>query len=479
VLIVGAGGAGCELLDELRKEIYAQFKYDFVGFVDDDAAKVGKEVLTLPVIGTIDDLPELIRSERVATLFIAIPSTDGKTIRRIISRCQGCPVRIKIVPRLSEVINGTVNLDQVRDIQVEDVLGRAVVRQDFSDASDRARDKVMMVFGAAGSIGSELCTQLVGLAPKRVVCVDFWENGIFDLQHKLEHIRDDLETPTKPDLSFHIANIRDAARMNVLAERFKPDVVFNAAAYKHVPLMEDNPLEAVENNIGGTQNLFEAAIAHGVESFILISSDKAVNPTGVMGATKRATEMMMHVYSKRASGTRFSAVRFGNVLNSSGSVIPTFKHQIREGVVTVTHPEVYRYFMTVQEATQLVLQCWLLGRGDQVFVLEMGDPVRIADLAELMIRLSGHEPGRDVKIEYVGLRPGEKLYEEPLTEVEETTATKNERVFIVTHDMEFDHERFMASVGDLLSACARHEPPDEIRERLKAVVPTYRGGIHE
>lgn len=473
-IIVGAGGAGQELLAELRKDAFWCRQCELIGFVDDDPAKKGITILGVTVLGAIDDVPAILRRHEINLVMIAIPSSDGKTIHRIINRCQGIPVRVQVVPRLSEIIHGVIDVAQVREIEVEDLLGRSVVRQDFSAARERVEGKVVMVLGAAGSIGSELCSQILSLAPRQLVCVDWWENGMFDLQTRLAGITVDSSSENLADPEFVLASIRDRNLIDRIVATYQPNVVFNAAAYKHVPLMERNPAEAVLNNIMGTRNLFDAAVTHGVEHLVLISTDKAVNPTNVMGASKRVTEKLMHCYSQSQRGTVFSAVRFGNVLNSNGSVIPTFRRQIRQGLVTVTHPEITRYFMTVQEAAQLVLQCWLMSTGDQIFLLDMGEPVKIVDLARLMIRLSGKEPDRDVRIEFTGLRPGEKLYEEPLTRVEQTTATLNNRVYIVTRDEPFDVVAFLSGVNDLIARCsAGNASPAEIKQRLKLLVPTY------
>ena len=448
--------------------------YDFVGFLDDDPAKTRSTIEGIPVVGIIESLPELIVSANVGTVFIAIPSSDGPLIRKTVRLCKGHAVKIKIVPRLSEIIAGTVDLQQIRGIDAEDFLGRAVVKRDFEAAKPRMAGKVVAVFGAAGSIGSELCKQLLVMNPKKLVCVDCWENGVFHLDDNLHRFCAELPASSPVSIQCRIANIQNRARMRALFDEFQPDIVFHAAAYKHVPLMEFNPIEAVENNIMGSLNLLEETLIHQAESFVLISTDKAVNPTSVMGATKRVAEKLMHCYASQSSKTAFSAVRFGNVLGSSGSVLPTFRKQIRDGLVTVTHKDVLRYFMTVQEAVQLVVQCWLLSGGDEIFVLDMGTPVRVYDLAELMIRTAGFEPGNEVEIRITGLRPGEKLIEETLREVEATSATKNERIYIVSANEDFDHVSFKEHVSDMINACQSGTASNDwVKRRLRQIVPTY------
>jgi FlaA1/EpsC-like NDP-sugar epimerase len=473
VIIVGAGGAGQELLGELRKNIHNYPNYEFIGFVDDSEEKIGTIIMGLKVLGNIDDIPKILSEKQIKTVFIAIPSGEGSLINRIKNKCKEDKVKIKIVPRISEIINGVITLDQIRDVQVEDLLGRSMVRRDFSKIHEKTKDKVIMVCGAAGSIGSELCKQLIGLYPKQVICVDWWENGMFYLKQRLEKVKQTLERESKPEIKFIIGNIQNTKKIEAIVTRYKPDVIFNAAAYKHVPLMELNPSEAVKNNIWGTKNLIEISLKHKIKNFVLISTDKAVNPTSVMGATKRVTEKLMHFYSRQTNDTSFLAIRFGNVLNSNGSVIPTFKKQIQEGMVTVTHKDMVRYFMLIDEAVFLVLQCWVLGGKDEIFILDMGDPRKIIDLANLMIRLSGKEPEKDVKIKFIGLRPGEKIFEECLTKIEGTSATKKEGIFILKKD-EFVGEDYLLKVEDIILYANSEDIKEElIKEKLKDLVSTY------
>ena len=374
------------------------------------------------------------------------------------------------MPRISEIINGQVTLDQVKNLEVEDLLGRSIIRQDFDEVKTEMKNKVSMIFGAAGSIGSELAKQCLLFDPRKIICVDQWENGLFYLKKKLSKVQ--KETSHNNEIVYEIADIRDKNKIDYIVKKHKPDYIFNAAAYKHVPLMESNMDEAIKNNIYGSKNLFEAAIVNDVQKFVLISTDKAVNPTNVMGATKRVTEKLMHYYSLRSTKTKFSAVRFGNVLNSNGSVVPTFKKQIDEGQVTVTHQDIIRYFMTINEAVQLILQCWLKSTGNEIFILDMGEPVKILDLAKLMIRLRGLEPYKDVDIKIIGLRPGEKLFEELLTEVEKTSVTTNDKIYILDKDEEFDHDIFIEKIDDLIKIC-KNNPDIDLKQKLKEVVPTY------
>ena len=466
-VIIGAGGAGRELLEELNKSSY---KFDVIGFVDDDDEKQGVFIREKQVIGRTDEILSVINEHDVTMVFIAIPSSSGKQIRKIFSLCSKLSVKIKVVPRISEIINGQVTFDQVKNIEVEDVLGRSVVRQDFDEAKEEMKKKTTIIFGAAGSIGSELTKQCLLFNPKRIICVDQWENGLFYLNIKLAKVQ--KEVSFNNEIIYEIADIRDKYKIEYIIEKYKPDYVFNAAAYKHVPLMESNIDEAIKNNIYGTKILFEAAIKNNVKKFILISTDKAVNPTNVMGATKRITEKLMHYYSAKNHNTKFSAVRFGNVLNSNGSVIPTFKNQIDEGQITVTHPNIIRYFMTISEAVQLVLQCWAQSIGNEIFILDMGEPVKILDLAKLMIRLRGLEPYKDIDIKISGLRPGEKLYEELLTEVEETSVTNNDKIYILKGNESFDHATFFQKVDSLIELCNQNKIA-ELKQYLKELVPTY------
>jgi FlaA1/EpsC-like NDP-sugar epimerase len=468
-LIFGAGGAGKELLKEFANK-NRSYRFNIIGFIDDDVEKYGLLIKGVQVLGKSNNLSSIIKDFNIDIVFIAIPSSSGKLIRKIFLTCAKLSVIVKLVPRISEIINGQVTFDQVKNIEVEDVLGRSVIRQDFMESKDKMTKKTTIIFGASGSIGSELSKQCLLLNPEKIICVDQWENGLFYLGEKLSKVQ--VENCFETDIVYEITDIRDKRKIDFLFEKYKPDYVFNAAAYKHVPLMESNIDEAIKNNILGTKILCEAALKNRVKNFVLISTDKAVNPTNVMGATKRVTEKLMHCYSNQVTKTKFSAVRFGNVLNSNGSVIPTFKKQLDEGQITVTHPDIIRYFMTINEAVQLILQCWAQSLGDEIFILDMGEPIKILDLAKLMIRLRGLEPYKDIDIKFVGLRPGEKLYEELLTGVEKTNVTKNDKIFVLKEDEKFNHAIFMRKINKLIESCNKNNPV-ELKQKLKEVVKTY------
>lgn len=467
-MIIGAGGAGIELLEQLGKH---NFLYNVVGFIDDDISKQGDFIAGIPVLGGSNNLEVLASKHEISIVFIAIPSGSGETIRNLYSICAKLSLKVKVVPRISEIISGKVSIDQIKAVEVEDLLGRSVVRQDYHDLQWKMKSKVVIIFGAAGSIGSELCKQSCLLKPLKIICVDWWENGLFELNKKLTKVQNELNLDNTT-IIYEVADIKDKNKIEYIFDKYKPDFAFNSAAYKHVPLMESNIDEAIKNNIYGSMILFEAAIRAQVEQFVLISTDKAVNPTNVMGATKRITEKLMNYYSIDNEKTKFSAVRFGNVLNSNGSVVPTFLEQIKEGQITVTHPDIIRYFMTISEAVQLVLRCWYQSVGNEIFILDMGEPVKIMDLAKLMIKLQGQEPYKDVDIKIIGLRPGEKLYEELMTDVEEINSTSNEKIFVLKNDEVFDKNIFMSKLNNLFVDC-RDNNLSEIKSKLKELVPTY------
>ena len=410
VLICGAGDAGNSILREMKRN--RALGYSPVGLIDDDPRKRGLRVLGTRVLGTREELPQLLRDVPVDEVIIAMPSAPGRVRQEIVEACRAAEVPCKTLPGLYELISGEVTLSQLREVRVEDVLGRAPMEADFARVARYLSGKVVLVTGAGGSIGSELCRQVVAVGPRSVVMVDHAENNLFEIDRELRERGHQGLVPV-------IADCRDAVAMERVFVQESPDVVFHAAAYKHVPMMELNPVEAVANNALATAALTELAERHGVERFCLISTDKAVEPQTVMGASKALAERIVEAHAA-SSGTRFAAVRFGNVLGSSGSVLPIFRRQIAEGgPVTVTHQDMTRYFMTIPEAVQLVIEATSIADGGDIFVLDMGEPVRIMDLAVNMIRLSGKEPGRDVAIEVVGIRPGEKLREE-LFNVDET-----------------------------------------------------------
>jgi FlaA1/EpsC-like NDP-sugar epimerase len=421
-LIVGAGEAGSMLLKEMRKKRSSEF--NVVGFVDDDRQKKGMLLHRIPVLGDIGHLKGIVRKYKIEEIIVAIPSANGKILRRIVGCCEKTKVVVKTLPGINDIIDGKISVSQIKDVDIEDLLGREPVVLDEKSISSYLTGKRILVTGAAGSIGSEICRQVAKFHPEKIILFDNAETPLFYLEREL------LEKHPEMRLIPVIGNIRNIARVETVFDEFKPQVVFHAAAYKHVPMMEYNPSEAVSNNIRGTRNLADTAHRFEVANFVMISTDKAVNPTNVMGASKRAAEIYIQALAQK-SATKFTTVRFGNVLGSNGSVIPIFKEQIRNGgPVTVTDPQVIRYFMTIPEATQLVLQAGCIGKGGEIFVLDMGEPVRIVDLAEELIRLSGLVPYEDIDIVFSGLRPGEKLYEELLIEGEGIKPTNHEKIKI-------------------------------------------------
>jgi len=418
-LIAGAGSAGIQLLQELESR--PRLGIAVVGFVDDDPGKVGLRVCGLPVLGALDALPALCAEHDVGEVFIAMPSATGAVIRRAAQRCAEAGVRSRILPSLGELVEGRFIYTQMREVKVDDLLSRAPVRLDLPRVRHFIERRTVLVSGAAGSIGSELCRQLAASEPERLLLYDRHENGMFALEMELAQRFPDV------GLVLMISDDMLHDQLDAVYAQYGREIVFHAAAYKHVPLAERNVIEAVRNNVLGTRNVARAAVRHGARAFVLVSTDKAVRPTSVMGVTKRVAELV--VQGMQNGGCRFVAVRFGNVLGSNGSVVPTFREQIaRGGPVTVTHPDVTRYFMTIPEAVQLILQAATLGGAGQIVLLEMGEPVRIADLARHMIELSGFRPDEDIEIRFTGLRPGEKLYEELVDEGEEVVRTELERI---------------------------------------------------
>ena len=422
VLVVGAGDAAEMIIREVHK--HPELNKAIAGLVDDDPEKRNLEIHGIQVLGNRHDIPDLIEEFGVTEVIIAIPSAPGSEIKEIYELSNQPGVSVKTVPGVYEIINGNVSLNQLREVKVEDLLRRNPVDLKSDKISSFLRGKTVLVTGGGGSIGSELCRQIAEYNPERLIILDIYENSTYLLLRELEQ-----EFPGLPIVPI-IGSIRDQDKLKYVFARYKPEVVFHAAAHKHVPLMEENPGEAVKNNIFGTLNTVKAADQYGTERFVFISTDKAVNPTNVMGASKRVAEMIIQLYNNK-SQTNFMAVRFGNVLGSCASVVPIFKEQIASGgPVTVTHPKVKRYFMTIPEAAQLVIQAGSLGGGGEVFLLDMGEPVKILDLARDLIQLSGLTPGEDIEIKFTGLRPGEKLYEELLNDQENNTATEHERIFI-------------------------------------------------
>ncbi|KEI06366.1 nucleoside-diphosphate sugar epimerase [Clostridium botulinum] len=422
VLIIGAGDAGAMLIKEIKK--HQSLNYNIVGLIDDDLSKIGQVINGIKILGTREEITRICENNNVEEIFIALPSAPLKERKEIYNSCKKTGCKLKTLPGIYEILNGDVNISQLRDVDINDLLGRDPIQLNNENINEYINGKVVLVTGGGGSIGSELCRQIVKFNPKKLVILDIYENNAYDLQMELRYKYPEL------DMDVVIASIRDFKRLQEVFENYKPYVVFHAAAHKHVPLMESNPAEAIKNNIFGTYNVVKCSHIYKVKRFVQISTDKAVNPTNVMGATKRFCEKIIQAFAKE-SETEYVAVRFGNVLGSNGSVIPLFKRQIKEGgPVTVTHPEINRFFMTIPEAAQLVIQAGAMARGGEIFVLDMGEPVKIVDLARDLIRLSGLKPDEDIKIEYTGLRPGEKLYEELLMDEVALTSTEHEKIFV-------------------------------------------------
>ena len=464
VLVVGAGGAGALVANEYKKN--PQYKKKVVAFVDDSWAKKGIYVSGIKVLGNRYDIPTVVEEQRIDEIIIAISELNEVELKKILDECKKTTAQVKIMPGVSEVIDGKFSVKKIRDVDVEDLLGREPIKLDFSGISSYIENKVIMVTGGGGSIGSELCRQIARFNPKELIIFDIYENNAYDLQNEL------LRKYKNLNLKTLIGSVRDRKRLNNIFKEYRPQVVFHAAAHKHVPLMEDSPGEAIKNNVLGTLNTAELASEYGVERFVLISTDKAVNPTNVMGATKRMCEMVIQSIDKE-SDTEFVAVRFGNVLGSNGSVVPLFKKQIAEGgPVTLTHKDITRYFMTIPEASQLVLQAGAYAKGGEIFVLDMGEPVKIYDLAENLIRLSGYIPNEEIEIKVTGLRPGEKLYEELLMDEEGLSETPHKKIFI-GRPGEFKLEKVKNNINTLLDV-VKLGNKEKLKKKLQEVVPTYR-----
>ena len=464
VLIIGAGSGGALVSNEYKK--FPQLKRKVVAFIDDDRQKLGTYVNGVKVYGNREDIIRVAKEKKVDEIIIAIASIKDQVLKELIEKCTEAKIAVKIMPGVAEMIDGKFSINKIRDVDVEDLLGRETIKLDHDGIADYLEGKTVLVTGGGGSIGSELCRQISKFKPKQLIIFDIYENNAYDIQNELKRTYPDLNLVTL------IGSVRDRQRLRQIYTRYNPNVVFHAAAHKHVPLMEISPEEAIKNNVVGTFNTAEFANSYGVEKFVLISTDKAVNPTNIMGATKRMCEMIVQAFNK-VSDTEFVAVRFGNVLGSNGSVIPLFKKQIAAGgPVTLTHKEITRYFMTIPEASQLVLQAGAYAEGGEIFVLDMGKPVKIYDLAENLIKLSGYEPHRDIKIEVTGLRPGEKLYEELLMNEEGLTETKHEKIFIgKPGDFEIDD---IAQKTEELLKYATKGSKIRLKKQLKMVVDTFK-----
>ena len=463
VIIIGAGRAAALLIDEMKTS--DKLNYEPVCVLDDDTSKIGKEINGVRVFGKIEDVDKAVKKYNPNEIIIAIPSLRKKELQRIIMICKETKCKIKNVPGQYQFVTGQVSVSDIREVSITDLLGREQVKTNLDEVMGYIRDKVVLVTGGGGSIGSELCRQIAAHKPKQLIILDVYENNAYDIEQELKR-----KYKEKLNLVTLIASVRDKYKIETVFDRFCPQIVFHAAAHKHVPLMETSPNEAVKNNVFGTLNVAEVAGKHGTERFILISTDKAVNPTNIMGATKRICEMIIQSINKKYQ-TEYVAVRFGNVLGSNGSVVPLFTRQISEGgPVTVTHKDIVRYFMTIPEAVSLVLQAGAYAKGGEIFVLDMGEPVRIYDLAVNMIKLSGLEPNKDIDIVVTGLRPGEKLYEERLMEEEGLEKTANQMISI-GKPLDIDEKNLFSKLDELKTEA--YKETEKIKELIAELVPTY------
>jgi len=464
VLVVGAGDAGELLIREYQK--HPELGKNIIGVIDDEKSKHGLEIHGIKVLGDRNIIPGVIEEYHVKEVVISIPSAKGEEIKEIYNLSKKEGVKVKTVPSIHEIVDGKFNINQIREVKVEDLLKRDQIELIEDDISSYLTDKTIFITGGAGSIGSELSRQSAKFSPKHLIIFDINENDSYFLKRELNEKFPEIK------VSIEIGSVRDKEKLINSISQFKPDVMFHAAAHKHVPLMENNPEEAVKNNIFGTKNVVKAANEYNVDRFILISTDKAVNPTNVMGATKKVAEMIVQTYSEE-NNTKFMAVRFGNVLGSKGSVIPIFKKQIKNGgPITVTHPEVKRYFMTIPEAAQLVIQSGAIGKGGEVFILDMGKPVKIIELARDLIKLSGYKEGVDIDIEITGLRPGEKMYEEILLDTEEDISTEHEKIYISNLNCLKENE-FIENINKLENIADKTDKKNIIKE-LKKIVKEYK-----
>lgn len=463
VMVIGGGDGGTLLIRELKNS--DKMRVNPVCIIDDDRNKTGRFISGVPIRGSRDDIVELSDKLRIEEIYIAMPSAPAKEIREILEICQQTECELKILPGIYQLANGEVSVARLRKVQIEDLLGREPISIDLDEIMGYVQGKTVMVTGGGGSIGSELCRQLATHGVKKLIIFDMYENNAYEIQQELLRNHPDL------DLTVLIGSVRNTNRLDSVFTTYRPEIIYHAAAHKHVPLMEDSPNESIKNNVIGTYKTARAAIKCGAKRFILISTDKAVNPTNIMGASKRLCEMVIQMCN-RNSNVEFAAVRFGNVLGSNGSVIPLFKKQIEEGgPVTVTHKDIIRYFMTIPEAVSLVLQAGAYAKGGEIFILNMGEPVKILTMAENLIRLSGYEPYQDIEIVFTGLRPGEKLYEELLMEEEGIRQTKNNRIFI-GKPIDMDYQEFERKLGALDAAAWRET--NDIRRMVQELVPGYR-----
>ncbi len=462
VMVIGAGEAANVIIKEIVNSNFSTMVIKCI--IDDDKGKWGRYIQGIKIVGGREKIVECADVYEVDEIIVAMPSASRAEIRQILEICKDTNCKLRSLPGMYQLVNGEVNVSKLKDVEVEDLLGRDPISVDMDSILGYVQNKVVLVTGGGGSIGSELCRQIATHKPRRLVIIDIYENNVYDIQQELKKNYPDL------DLVVLIASIRNTNRMNYIFSEYKPDIVYHAAAHKHVPLMEDSPTEAIKNNVFGTFKTAQAAAMSGVHRFVMISTDKAVNPTNIMGASKRICEMIIQTFDRHYE-TEFVAVRFGNVLGSNGSVIPLFRKQIAAGgPVTVTHPDIIRYFMTISEAVSLVLQAGAYAKGGEIFVLDMGEPVKILTLAENLIKLSGYRVGEDIKIEFTGLRPGEKLYEELLMDEEGMQDTANAMIHI-GNPIEINEQEFFAQLKRLKEEC-RIENSD-IRPLIHEIVPTY------
>lgn len=463
IMIIGAGAAGVLFIHEINNS--NKVKYSIKCIVDDDPHKIGKNISGVKVVGGRNRIIDSVEKYGVEEIVIAMPSVDKKYIREIVEICQKTNCKLRTVPGIYQLVNGEVQISKLRKVQIEDLLGRETIDLNIDEIGNYVTGKKVLVTGGGGSIGSELCRQIAKKSPEELIIVDIYENNAYDIEQELKKTYPDL------NMSVLIASVRNTNRMDQIFNEYRPDVVYHAAAHKHVPLMEKSPNEAIKNNVFGTYKTAMAAAKYKVKKFVLISTDKAVNPTNIMGASKRICEMIIQMMYRKHPETTFVAVRFGNVLGSNGSVIPLFKKQIEAGgPITVTDPEIIRYFMTIPEAVSLVIQAGAMAKGGEIFVLDMGEPVKIVDLAKNMIRLSGYSEA-EIGIKFTGLRPGEKLYEELLMSEEGLDSTENNLIYI-GRPINFDMEDFQYQLDDLYNAAISDAL--DIKKRVSKIVPTYK-----
>ena len=468
LLIIGAGDCGEKIYREIHNN--PDLKYNVVGFLDDNPVKQGKKIHGIPVVGNAEETGGIAKRLDAEEILIAIPSANAENMRRIVKICKNCDIKFKTVPATSELLNGKISVNSIREVSYQDLLSRDVVHLDEEKIGYYLQGETVLITGAGGSIGSELCRQVCRFNPARVILYEIAESPLYEIDLELKKRFKGI------DIIPCLADIRNKKQIETVFEQYKPEIVFHAAAYKHVPMLERHPWKAVENNIAGTLNLIEVTKKFSPKKFIFVSTDKAVRPTNVMGASKRVSEMLLQSQSENTlSKTRFIAVRFGNVLGSVGSVVPLFKKQIKEGgPVTVTDPDVTRFFMTIAEACQLILQAGSMGQGKEIFILDMGSSVRIADMAHDLITLSGLEADVDIKIEYVGLRPGEKLHEELITKGENIVSTTHEKIMVLKPDGSWNgKQRLLKGIEDLYALADRYDDQG-IRKKLCEIVPEYK-----